>query len=119
MPIYAGHPLTLSLIFFPVQLRRWADIVLVCPCSANTLAKLASGLCDNLLTSLLRATDPGQTPVVLFPAMNTLMWQHPLTEKHLKVVKEEIGYEVVGPIEKGLACGDTGARRRFLTKSLS
>lgn len=81
--------------------------MLVAPCSANTLAKLANGLCDNVVTSFLRALSP-DTPTWLFPAMNTLMYLHPLTEKHLAVVRNELGYEVYGPIEKRLACGDLG-----------
>ncbi|EGF97058.1 uncharacterized protein MELLADRAFT_54361 [Melampsora larici-populina 98AG31] len=89
-------------------LRRWADLILVCPCSANTLAKLAGGLCDNLLTSLLRATNPKEIPVILFPAMNTYMYEHPLTQRHIGIVRNEIGYEVSGPVSKTLACGDTG-----------
>ncbi|KAI0690100.1 flavoprotein [Cytidiella melzeri] len=90
-----------------IELRRWADIVLVAPCSANTLSKIAHGSCDNLATSLLRALAP-TTPTYLFPAMNTLMYEHPLTNEHLRVVKEVIGYTVVGPIGKALACGDIG-----------
>ncbi|KAI8971183.1 flavoprotein [Trametes punicea] len=90
-----------------IDLRRWADIVLVAPCTANTLSKIANGLCDNLATSLLRALAP-TTPTYVFPAMNTLMYQHPLTEGHLRTVREVIGYNVVGPIEKKLACNDVG-----------
>ncbi|SPO37248.1 related to Phosphopantothenoylcysteine decarboxylase [Pseudozyma flocculosa] len=91
-----------------IELRRWADIVLVAPCSANTLAKLNGGICDSLLTSFLRALS-STTPTIVFPAMNTLMYLHPLTSRHLGFVKEVLGYEVVGPIEKRLACGDVGA----------
>lgn len=83
-------------------------MILVSPCSANTLAKLAGGLCDNLLTSLLRATNPEEIPVILFPAMNTYMYEHPLTQKHIGIVRNELGYEVSGPVSKTLACGDTG-----------
>ncbi|VDB90203.1 unnamed protein product [Peniophora sp. CBMAI 1063] len=90
-----------------IELRRWADVVLVAPCSANTLAKIAGGLCDNLATSLLRALSP-DTPTFLYPAMNTLMYQHPLTSRHLAIIRDVIGYTVVGPISKGLACGDVG-----------
>ncbi|GJJ08767.1 hypothetical protein Clacol_002986 [Clathrus columnatus] len=90
-----------------IELRRWADIILVAPCSANTLSKLASGACDNLVTSILRATA-ASTPVYVFPAMNTLMYMHPLTNAHLAIVIETLGYTVVGPIGKGLACGDVG-----------
>jgi len=90
-----------------IELRRWADIVLVAPCSTNTLAKIAAGLCDNLVTSVLRALAPS-TPTYIFPAMNTLMYEHPLTAQHLRVVREVVKYHVVGPIGKGLACGDVG-----------
>jgi len=58
-------------------------------------------------TSLLRALA-STTPTYVFPAMNTLMYSHPLTSEHLRVVKEVIGYYVVGPIGKALACGDVG-----------
>lgn len=95
-----------------IQLRRWADIVLVAPCSANTLAKLNAGICDDLVTSFLRAlpqpTTSDSPSVVLFPAMNTLMYLHPLTSLHLATVRQVLGYEVMPPIEKKLACGDLG-----------
>lgn len=55
----------------------------------------------------MRALSP-TTPTYLFPAMNTLMYEHPLTAEHLRVVKEIVGYNVVGPIGKHLACGDIG-----------
>ena len=58
-------------------------------------------------TSLLRALSP-TTPTYVFPAMNTLMYEHPLTEQHLRVIREVIGYTIVGPIGKTLACGDVG-----------
>ncbi|KAI0036582.1 flavoprotein [Vararia minispora EC-137] len=90
-----------------IELRRWADIVLIAPCSANTLAKISNGICDNLATSLLRALAP-TTPTIVYPAMNTLMYDHPLTARHLQVIRDIIGYTVVGPISKGLACGDVG-----------
>ncbi|KAI9459900.1 flavoprotein [Lactarius psammicola] len=90
-----------------IELRRWADVVLIAPCSANTLAKIANGICDNLVTSLLRALAP-TTPTYVYPAMNTLMYEHPLTAQHIRTVREVIGYDVVGPVSKSLACGDVG-----------
>ncbi len=115
------------------QLRRWADIVIVAPCSANMLAKIASGICDNLAvrsptadslasvpspspgsratphqTSILRALPPS-TPTYLFPAMNTAMYAHPLTAPQLRTATDLLGYTVVGPQRgKSLACGDVG-----------
>jgi len=61
-------------------------------------------------TSLLRALAP-TTPTYVYPAMNTLMYEHPLTAQHVRTVRDVIGYHVVGPISKGLACGDCGRRR--------
>jgi len=91
-----------------IELRRWADIVLVAPCSANMLAKISNGICDNLATSILRALPP-TTLTYIFPAMNTAMYLHPLTAKQLRIVTDEIGYKVVGPQPgKNLACGDVG-----------
>ncbi|KAK0464375.1 flavoprotein [Desarmillaria tabescens] len=90
-----------------IELRRWADVVLVAPCSANTLSKIAHGSCDNLATSLMRALAP-TTPTYIFPAMNTLMYDHPLTAEHLRIVRDVVKYTVVGPIGKDLACGDVG-----------
>ncbi len=112
-----------------IELRRWADVFLIAPLDANTLAKLASGLCDNCLTCVWRAWDPNRT-VILAPAMNTLMWEHALTGRHLRQLAELIGQVVpanldvsqlidwinshcpkltiVPPIVKKLACDDTG-----------
>ncbi|KAJ3298117.1 hypothetical protein HDU79_000519 [Rhizoclosmatium sp. JEL0117] len=90
-----------------IDLRNWADIMVVAPLDANTLAKLAGGLCDNLLTCILRAWDVSK-PVLLAPAMNTHMWNHPFTSKHLALVESDLGYKVIPPISKLLACGDLG-----------
>src|SRR5262245_20486764 len=65
-----------------IELRRWADLLVIAPLDANTLAKLAYGLSDNLLTCLYRAWDR-RRPIVLAPAMNTFMWENPLTDRHL------------------------------------
>ncbi len=91
-----------------IELRKWADILVIAPLSANTLAKMAGGLCDNLLTSVFRAWDLHK-PVVVAPAMNTLMWKHPVTREHLEKVNSWLDeFCVVEPQEKRLACGDTG-----------
>jgi phosphopantothenoylcysteine synthetase/decarboxylase len=98
-----------------IDLRNWADICVVAPLSAHTLSKIANGLCDDLLTCILRAWDFGKSkPVVLAPAMNTAMWDHPLTTMHLNTVKNFGGeggnstVVVVQPIAKTLACGEVG-----------
>ncbi|KAG1818545.1 flavoprotein [Suillus subaureus] len=87
-----------------IELRRWADIVLVAPCSANTLSNDAHGLCDKQYISLLRALAP-TTPTYMFLAMNTLMYEHPLTAEHLRVIRNVVCYQAVEPIGKNLAYG--------------
>mmetsp|Transcript_12985 Transcript_12985/g.31017 ORF Transcript_12985/g.31017 Transcript_12985/m.31017 type:complete len:206 (+) Transcript_12985:61-678(+) len=89
-----------------IELRRWADVFVIAPLSANTLAKLANGLCDNLITCVARAWDP-KRPFLVFPAMNTLMWEHPFTERHITHLRD-LGVQVIPPVSKALACGDVG-----------
>ncbi|KAI8354090.1 flavoprotein [Choanephora cucurbitarum] len=90
-----------------IELRNWADVMVIAPLDANTLGKVANGLCDNLLTCVLRAWDINK-PVVACPAMNTSMWHHPLTARHLDILKDILQYHIIPPISKTLACGDTG-----------
>jgi phosphopantothenoylcysteine decarboxylase len=112
-----------------IELRRWADVLLVAPLDAHTLAKLALGLCDNCLTCVYRAWDPAR-PLLLAPAMNTFMWEHPQTARHLRQIAADAGaappgglsldelpawinthagkLRVIAPVSKQLACGDTG-----------
>ena len=96
-----------------IDLRKWADMMLVAPLSANTLAKVANGMCDNLVTCVARAWDfkgaPDnlEKPLVVAPAMNTCMWEHPITEKQLKAL-DDLGVWIVPPQSKTLACGDVG-----------
>ena len=112
-----------------IELRNWADALLLAPLDANTLAKCALGLCDNLLTCVYRAWDRNRA-LVLAPAMNTLMWEHPATARHLRQIAEDytgvalepsrepdlliqaingLGrIQIVAPQSKRLACGDVG-----------
>jgi len=90
-----------------IELRKWADVFLIAPLSANTLAKISHGLCDNLLTSVARAWDYNK-PMLIAPAMNTFMWDNPLTGEQLKKM-ESLGAMVISPVIKTLACGDTGS----------
>ena len=113
-----------------IELRKWADAFVIAPLDANTLAKLSMGLCDNLLTSIWRAWDL-MRPVIVAPAMNTLMWQHPLTKQHLRALGMLFGalhvpghlteeqmvdqinersrnLWIAPPVTKVLACGDEG-----------
>jgi phosphopantothenoylcysteine decarboxylase len=89
-----------------IELRRWADLLIIAPLDANTLAKVIYGLCDNLLTSLVRAWDWNK-PMIVCPAMNTLMWNNPPTAEQIEILTQR-GANIISPIEKTLACLDTG-----------
>ncbi|KAH6627043.1 flavoprotein [Chaetomium sp. MPI-SDFR-AT-0129] len=115
-----------------IELRRWADLLVVAPLSANTLAKVVNGMSDNLLTSIIRAWDTDASIdmkkkiILVAPAMNSAMWRHPVTEKQIQVLTDDWGvkeeavgaagearaivgwFKVIAPISKTLACGDTG-----------
>lgn len=92
-----------------IELRNWPDILVIAPLTANTLAKMANGLADNILTCTVRAWG-NEKPIVIAPAMNTHMWQHPACAEHIATLKRwyDDKLTLVEPIEKRLACGDTG-----------
>ncbi|NP_001088739.1 phosphopantothenoylcysteine decarboxylase S homeolog isoform X1 [Xenopus laevis] len=89
-----------------IELRRWADLMLLAPLDANTLGKISSGICDNLLTCVVRAWDL-QKPLLFCPAMNTAMWNHPITEQQILHLCN-FGYTEIPCIAKKLVCGDEG-----------
>ncbi|XP_062062427.1 phosphopantothenoylcysteine decarboxylase isoform X1 [Lepus europaeus] len=89
-----------------IDLRRWADLMLVAPLDANTLGKVASGICDNLLTCVIRAWDRSK-PLLFCPAMNTAMWEHPVTAQQVDQLKA-FGYIEIPCVAKKLVCGDQG-----------
>ncbi|NXK97825.1 COAC decarboxylase, partial [Formicarius rufipectus] len=89
-----------------IELRRWADLMVVAPLDANTLAKVASGICDNLLTCVIRAWDLSK-PLLFCPAMNTAMWEHPITAQQVEQLKG-FGYTEIPCVVKKLVCGDEG-----------
>jgi phosphopantothenoylcysteine decarboxylase/phosphopantothenate--cysteine ligase len=90
-----------------IQLSRSADFILVCPATADLLAKMAAGLADDLATTLLLATDK---PVVVAPAMNVRMWQHAATQRNVARLKAD-GVRVIDPAEGEMACGEFGPGR--------
>ncbi|KFL31071.1 hypothetical protein JP75_12085 [Devosia riboflavina] len=87
-----------------IDLARWADLFVVAPASANTLAKLALGLADDLLTTVALATE---APLLIAPAMNTVMWNKPVTQSHLRSLADA-GARFVDPASGILACGEVG-----------
>ncbi|XP_032555622.1 phosphopantothenoylcysteine decarboxylase isoform X2 [Chiroxiphia lanceolata] len=89
-----------------IELRRWADLMVVAPLDANTLAKVANGICDNLLTCVIRAWDLSK-PLLFCPAMNTAMWEHPITARQVEQLKG-FGYTEIPCVVKKLVCGDEG-----------
>ncbi len=90
-----------------IQLSRVADLIVVAPATADLIAKMAQGRADDLASTLLLATD---TPVLLAPAMNVRMWQHPATQRNLAQVWAD-GARLVGPDVGDMACGEYGPGR--------
>ena len=90
-----------------IQLSRAADLVLVCPATADLIAKMAAGIADDLATTLLLATDK---PVVIAPAMNVRMWQHEATQANIATLRAR-GVTVIDPDEGPMACGEFGPGR--------
>ena len=90
-----------------IQLSRAADIVLVCPATADLIARMAAGIADDLATTLLLATDK---PVIIAPAMNVRMWQHEATQANIATLRAR-GVTVIDPDEGPMACGEYGPGR--------
>ena len=90
-----------------IALSRSADLVVVAPATADLMAKAATGLANDLASTTLLATDK---PVLMAPAMNVRMWQHPATQRNLATLKGD-GVHFVGPDEGDMACGEFGPGR--------
>jgi phosphopantothenoylcysteine decarboxylase / phosphopantothenate---cysteine ligase len=96
---------------------QWADALVVAPATANILAKFAHGIADDFLTTMYLATT---APVLVAPAMNVNMWEHPATQANLEILRQR-GVRVIEPGTGDLACGMVGAgawpsRRRLPTR---
>lgn len=90
-----------------IQLSREADLIVVCPATADLLAKMVAGISDSLATTVLLATD---TPVLAVPAMNVRMWQHAATQRNVARLRAD-GITVVDPDDGAMACGEYGPGR--------
>ena len=90
-----------------IQLSRQADLIVVCPATANLMAKMASGIADDLATTVLLATDK---PVMAVPAMNVRMWEHEATQRNVETLRAA-GVDVMEPEEGAMACGEYGPGR--------
>ncbi|MBN2313320.1 MAG: bifunctional phosphopantothenoylcysteine decarboxylase/phosphopantothenate--cysteine ligase CoaBC [Sedimentisphaerales bacterium] len=91
-----------------IALADWADLVVVAPATANIIAKVAHGICDDLLSTTLCVC--WATPTLFAPAMNNRMWENPATQANVETLKNR-GFHIVGPEEGRLACGDSGPGR--------
>ncbi len=90
-----------------IALARWADAVIIAPATASLLARLAHGIADDLLTTIMQVCDQ---PVLLAPAMNTSMWESEATQRNAQTLKQR-GMHMIGPDTGELACGEQGAGR--------
>jgi len=91
-----------------ISLANWANVMLIAPATANTISKIAVGLADNLLTTVVMAT-PKDTPIIIAPAMNTNMWKNDIMQNNIKNLKQlSKKYIFVEPKLGRLACGDIG-----------
>ncbi|WP_434352634.1 bifunctional phosphopantothenoylcysteine decarboxylase/phosphopantothenate--cysteine ligase CoaBC [Psychrobacter sp. HD31] len=90
-----------------IELAKWADLIIVAPASANTLARLAAGMADDLLATVCLATS---APIMLAPAMNQQMWANPAVQLNVQVLAD-LGYQIIAPESGEQACGDVGAGR--------
>lgn len=91
-----------------IELAQWPDLILVAPATANFIGKVASGIADDMLTTVVMASLP-ETPVWIAPAMNTKMWQNPIVQRNVAFLGSLGGkYRFIPPRESLLACGDYG-----------
>ncbi|MCY4227960.1 MAG: bifunctional phosphopantothenoylcysteine decarboxylase/phosphopantothenate--cysteine ligase CoaBC [Gammaproteobacteria bacterium] len=110
----SGHPVHQCLLdaeaesgMGHIELARWAEIIVIAPGTANFIASMASGKADDLLTTLILASE---AEIAVAPAMNRQMWQNPATRVNLEVLKRR-GVRIIGPAEGGQACGEVGLGR--------
>lgn len=92
-----------------IHSARWCDLMLIAPCSAATLGKVANGIADNALTAVTFALDPG-TPLIISPAMDTNMWLHPATQRNSRIVQQD-GAMIIPPDSGDLSSGLVGPGR--------
>ncbi|NLC55558.1 MAG: phosphopantothenoylcysteine decarboxylase [Armatimonadetes bacterium] len=91
-----------------IEIAKWADVAAIAPATANFIGKVANGIADDLLTTIVMAL-PAPTPVVIAPAMNTQMWLNPIVQRNIEYLRSLGKYQFVLPRVAKLACGDTGA----------
>jgi phosphopantothenoylcysteine decarboxylase/phosphopantothenate--cysteine ligase len=122
MQALSGHPVHLDLLdpaaeaaMGHIELAKWADLVLIAPATADLIARLAQGIANDLLTTLVLATD---AVVAVAPAMNQAMWRDPATQANLQLL-ESRGLKTFGPASGSQACGDVGMGRMMEATDLA
>ena len=90
-----------------IDMAQWPDLIIVAPATANFIGKVNSGICDDLLTTIICAAT---CPVIIAPAMNPQMWSNSITQRNVAMLKE-LGYLFVGPDEGDMACEEAGVGR--------
>ncbi|MCQ4263047.1 bifunctional phosphopantothenoylcysteine decarboxylase/phosphopantothenate--cysteine ligase CoaBC [Stutzerimonas stutzeri] len=118
----SGHPVHLDLLdpaaeaaMGHIELARWADLILIAPATADLMARLAQGIANDLLTTVVLATN---APVALAPAMNQAMWADPATQANRELLLER-GIRLFGPGSGSQACGDVGMGRMLEAEELA
>jgi len=118
----SGHPVNSDLFqaetdhgMGHIELARWADLIMIAPASANTIARLAHGQADDLLTTTVLASD---APLYLAPAMNSLMWRHLATQANIELLISR-GVKILGPAEGDQACGEQGMGRMLEAEQIA
>lgn len=118
----SGHPVHMDLLdpaaeaaMGHIELAKWADLILIAPATADLMARLAQGLANDLLTTLVLATD---APVALAPAMNQAMWRDDATQANSALLRER-GIHMFGPASGSQACGDVGLGRMLEADDLA
>jgi phosphopantothenoylcysteine decarboxylase/phosphopantothenate--cysteine ligase len=122
MQALSGNPVMLDLLdpaaeaaMGHIELARWADLVLIAPATADLMARLAQGVADDLLTTLVLATD---ALIAIAPAMNQAMWRDPATQSNSQTLSQR-GMRLLGPAEGNQACGDVGPGRMLEAEELA
>lgn len=101
-----------------IDLADWCDVFVIAPATANTISKIALGIADNLLTTVIMAL-PKKTPVIIAPAMNVHMWENPIVQKNISELKKyKNKYIFVEPQEGMLACGYEGKGKLAKTEDI-